>query len=302
MPGAKSTHESDPTATVPEERAAGFLRPEPSTNAFRGTGNDGAPPPLQRTESNGLDGALSDTLIFARRFHGECDEEDEPVRGRILVVDDEAGVRRALCRNLRSIGYVVSEARSAEEAWGVLNHGRVRPDLMVLDLMLPDESGLSFLARLPRPLPLAVIIVSGQGRIPHAVEAMQLGASDFLEKPLGIETLHPKVAKVLREQQRQREQAWQDAVADASEPSLPSEAAPSSSPAPSAPESLPSLPTVPELNGPAPGPLQSILDDSERHVLKSALDMCQGNISAAARVLHLDRGNLFRRLKRLGIR
>jgi len=205
---------------------------------------------------------------------------EDAIRGRVLVVDDEPAVRRGICRALRLEGYVVTEARSGDEAFEILTNGRLLPDVMVLDLVLPNETGLAFLARLPQPLPLAVILVSGQGKIPHAVEALRLGASDFLEKPVGIDELRPAVERAVASRRSQQERSWEETVSNAVAPALPA-------------------PTSARLRK---GSYQSLIDDSERHVLRSTLDLCQGNVAAAARMLHLDRGNLFRRLKRLGMR
>ena len=215
----------------------------------------------------------------------ETNPEQQPLsedasRGRVLVVDDEPSVRRGICRALRLEGYVVTEARSGDEAWEILTNGRLLPDAMVLDMVLPNETGLAFLARLPQPLPLAVILVSGQGKIHHAVEALRLGASDFLEKPVGIDELRPAVERAVAVRRAQKERSWEQTVTDAVAPALPA-------------------PTGARLRK---GSYQSLIDDSERHVLRSTLDLCQGNVAAAARLLHLDRGNLFRRLKRLGMR
>jgi DNA-binding NtrC family response regulator len=248
---------------------------------------------------------VSDHLAFDRPISAAGDDDNlvdghPGAGGRVLVVDDDATVRRGLCRALRADGHTVSEARSAEDAWEILNRVHARPEVMVLDLMLPDESGLSFLARLPQPLAVGVVLVSGQGRIPHAVEALRLGAIDFLEKPLGVDRLRPAVMRALATHRDRLDSAFSDslAFAAAQEPPLAGPKLKKSV----APKFEPAKVGTPTTPVPPRGPLQSILDESERRLLRSTLELCEGNVAAAARVLQLDRGNLFRRLKRLGMR
>ncbi|MFH1809577.1 MAG: sigma-54 dependent transcriptional regulator [Pseudomonadota bacterium] len=101
----------------------------------------------------------------------------------ILVVDDERNIRRTVRMVLEGEGYRVEEAESAEAIDAVLARRPV--DLVILDVKLPGEDGLSALRRLRERLPqLPVIMVSGHASIADAVEATRLGALDFFEKPL----------------------------------------------------------------------------------------------------------------------
>lgn len=101
----------------------------------------------------------------------------------VLVVDDERNIRRTLRLVLEGEGYMVAEAAAAEEIGGVLAVHSV--DCMVLDIILPDEDGLSALKRLRQEQPqIPVLMISGHASIADAVEATRLGAVDFLEKPL----------------------------------------------------------------------------------------------------------------------
>ena len=102
---------------------------------------------------------------------------------RILVVDDEQGVREALRQLLEYEGYVVGLAASGSEALDVF--ADFKPHLVLLDVKMAGMDGLAVLARIREADPQAlVVMISGHGTIATAVEATQLGAHDFLEKPL----------------------------------------------------------------------------------------------------------------------
>ncbi len=102
---------------------------------------------------------------------------------RILVVDDEQGVREALRQLLEYEGYVVGLAGSGPEALGA--YADFKPHLVLLDVKMAGMDGLQVLARLrDTDRQALVVMISGHGTIATAVEATQLGAFDFLEKPL----------------------------------------------------------------------------------------------------------------------
>jgi two-component system nitrogen regulation response regulator NtrX len=102
---------------------------------------------------------------------------------RILVVDDEEGVREALRQLLEYEGYAVTLSASGPEALGA--YVDVKPHLVLLDVKMAGMDGLAVLAKLREMDPQAqVVMISGHGTIATAVEATQLGAHDFLEKPL----------------------------------------------------------------------------------------------------------------------
>ena len=102
---------------------------------------------------------------------------------RILVVDDEQGVREALRQLLEYEGYVVAMAASGSGALDA--YAEFKPHLVLLDVKMAGMDGLAALAQLRETDPQAlVVMISGHGTIATAVEATQLGAHDFLEKPL----------------------------------------------------------------------------------------------------------------------
>jgi two-component system, NtrC family, response regulator AtoC len=116
--------------------------------------------------------------------------------GRILVVEDRDSLRRLLARTLAGDGYEVAAAATGGEAVRLLDE---RPfDLVLTDLKLPDRSGLEVLAVSREKQPrVPVVVLTGYGTIGTAVEAMKLGAYDFLEKPVELPDLAGLVARAL---------------------------------------------------------------------------------------------------------
>ncbi|HEX8764375.1 MAG TPA: sigma-54 dependent transcriptional regulator [Candidatus Acidoferrum sp.] len=112
----------------------------------------------------------------------------EEMKTRLLVVDDEQSIRR-LCMTIgNTLGYVCMEAESAEAALGRLETDA--PDLILTDLKLPAMSGVELLKQTKRLLPYAEIaIMTGHGSIESAVDAMKLGAYDYIEKPFRVEKM-----------------------------------------------------------------------------------------------------------------
>lgn len=125
---------------------------------------------------------------------------------RILVVDDEPGIRESLCGVLEDDGYVCSAVESGEECLAEV--GRQPYDVVLLDVWLPGMDGLETLARLQeipsndRP---EVVIISGHGTIETAVRATKLGAFDFVEKPLTIEKVSVVVKNAVQQRRLQLE-------------------------------------------------------------------------------------------------
>jgi two-component system, NtrC family, response regulator AtoC len=112
----------------------------------------------------------------------------DAIKVRLLVVDDEQSIRK-LCMTIgSSLGYSCSEAESAETA--VAKIEQESPDLILTDLKLPTQSGVELLRQAKAILPRAeVAIMTGHGSIESAVDAMKLGAYDYIEKPFRVEKM-----------------------------------------------------------------------------------------------------------------
>ena len=116
---------------------------------------------------------------------------------KILVVDDHAPTAQQVAGLLGDEGYRTAIAHDAAAAWAVLESPRDPPAMMILDIRMPGESGLELLARLPRPLPLPVVVLSGEASIADTVTALKLGATDFVEKPPSPERLLTAIRNAL---------------------------------------------------------------------------------------------------------
>jgi len=118
---------------------------------------------------------------------------------RVMIVEDEAEIRELIAYNLRKEGYEIDEADSGETALAILR--RRAPDLVLLDLMLPDVNGLEVCRRLKRHPNLAdtpIIMVTAKGEEADIVAGLELGADDYITKPFSPRVLLARVAAVLR--------------------------------------------------------------------------------------------------------
>jgi len=117
-------------------------------------------------------------------------------RFRVLVIDDDPGIRDYLEALATRQGYRVNTVADGEEALATLD--RSRPDIVTLDAVLPGMDGLETLRRLKQRLPeVPVVMLSGHGQARTIVEAMRLGACDFLRKPFEVEELELAFQKAL---------------------------------------------------------------------------------------------------------
>ena len=115
-------------------------------------------------------------------------EMASPSAGAVLIIDDEAAIRESLETLLALEGYVVATAESAEE--GLARIAERSFDLVLLDLALPDRSGMELLPELCALAPqLSVIMITAYGTVENAVKAMQYGAANFIQKPWDNEKL-----------------------------------------------------------------------------------------------------------------
>jgi len=126
------------------------------------------------------------------------------VADTLLLVDDDASVLRAIGEYFERTGYEVWRESTGEQA--VDTFQRVRPDVVLLDLHLPDSNGLVVLERLRRD-GAAVILLTGQGDIQTAVRAMQLGAENFLTKPVDMTHLAAAIARLTEKVRLTRQNA-----------------------------------------------------------------------------------------------
>ena len=113
------------------------------------------------------------------------------VQKRVLVVDDDASIRELLSTALEDDGYEVVPARNGEDALNVCE--RWRPDVIVLDLMMPVMDGWTFAKRLRETDEIPIVVLSAANDL--ARHAKSIGAADVVGKPFDLDQLLPKVAR-----------------------------------------------------------------------------------------------------------
>lgn len=115
-----------------------------------------------------------------------------------LLVEDEPHIRRFVRTSLEELGWQVHEADTMQR--GLIEAGTRTPELIVLDLGLPDGDGLQFIAELRKWSSVPVIVLSARASEADKVKALDAGADDYLTKPFGIDELHARVRATLRRQ------------------------------------------------------------------------------------------------------
>ena len=204
----------------------------------------------------------------------------------ILVVDDEMGIRELLSEILNDEGHSVSLAENAAQARQL--RAQARPDLVLLDIWMPDTDGVTLLKEWASSgqLTMPVIMMSGHGTIDHAVEATRIGAMAFLEKPIALQKLLQSVSQALTKP-----------VARAA-----SQLAPGMSlPAGALPEDALPLPLPAERAFLLDRPLREARDEFERAYFEFHLARENGSMTRVAEKTGLERTHLYRKIKQLGV-
>jgi DNA-binding NtrC family response regulator len=224
----------------------------------------------------------------------------------ILVVDDEVGIRALLSEILSDEGHAVELAENAAQARAVRD--RLRPDLVLLDIWMPDVDGISLLKEwgANNLLNMPVIMMSGHGTIDTAVEATKYGAMAFLEKPITLQKLLRAVEQGLAKPAAPRAAG---AVVSTVPTTYRSEAAflggadgaltasAYAHHAPAAPPQGPQRQQSFELDR----PLREARDAFEKSYFEFHLAQENGSMTRVAEKTGLERTHLYRKLKQLGV-
>jgi DNA-binding NtrC family response regulator len=227
----------------------------------------------------------------------------------ILVVDDEMGIRELLSEILGDEGHVITTAENAQQAREV--RAGSAPDLVLLDIWMPDTDGVTLLKEWQRDglLTMPVIMMSGHATIDTAVEATRIGALNFLEKPISLQKLLKAVQQGLSRGQETARSAMYQAHARAM-PASPAENGVSSVPSPQAGTNTVAgghilhptvLPNEHIFNVPFELPLREARDAFERAYFEHHLVREGGSMTRVAERTGLERTHLYRKLKQLGV-
>jgi DNA-binding NtrC family response regulator len=191
---------------------------------------------------------------------------------KILVVDDEIGIRELLSEILFDEGYQVVLAENAVQAREYRN--RQAPDLVLLDIWMPGTDGITLLKEWAAEglLTMPVIMMSGHGTVETAVEATRIGAVAFLEKPVALQKLLETVARAIRLG------------------------------APAAPLAGEAAAEMPRYSLPLDLPLREARDYFDTLYFNYHMNKEGGNISRVAYNVGLERTHLYRKLKQLDIK
>ena len=195
----------------------------------------------------------------------------------ILVVDDEIGIRELLSEILFDEGYQVHLAENALQA-REFRLNKV-PDLVLLDIWMPDTDGLSLLKEWVSQdlLTMPVVMMSGHGTIETALEATRIGAADFLEKPIALQKLLNTVATVMQQGIRPEKQ-----------------------------KAAPVMQIDRRKTKQFSLPLDLCLREAREHFDKLyfnyQMDKEKGNVTRVADNMGIERTHLYRKLKQLGIK
>ena len=228
----------------------------------------------------------------------------------ILVVDDEMGIRELLSEILGDEGHVVTMAENAQQARQI--RATSTPDLVLLDIWMPDTDGVTLLKEWQRDrmLTMPVIMMSGHATIDTAVEATRIGALNFLEKPISLQKLLKAVQQGLS---RGQDTVRAGAISTMARPvSIPvvADAAPLAASAALAqavagmaqPQAEAARP--PEEKGFTVSfdlPLREARDAFERAYFEHHLQREGGSMTRVAERTGLERTHLYRKLKQLGV-
>lgn len=226
----------------------------------------------------------------------------------ILVVDDEMGIRELLSEILGDEGHVVTMAENAQQARQI--RASTTPDLVLLDIWMPDTDGVTLLKEWQRDrmLTMPVIMMSGHATIDTAVEATRIGALNFLEKPISLQKLLKAVQQGLSRGQDVARASTLAAVArpipaPVSEPLPVSVSAVQGTPGSVQPQA-PEAPKAPEEKGFTVSfelPLREARDAFERAYFEHHLQREGGSMTRVAERTGLERTHLYRKLKQLGV-
>lgn len=195
----------------------------------------------------------------------------------ILVVDDEVGIRELLSEILFDEGYQVHLAENAQQA-REFRINRV-PDLVLLDIWMPDMDGLSLLKEWVKQdlLTMPVIMMSGHGTIETALEATRIGAVDFLEKPIALQKLLRTVATVM-----QKGIKTEKSIIEAAEPV--------------------DRRSIKQYVLPLDSTLRVAREYFDRIYFNYQMEKEHGNVTRVADNMGIERTHLYRKLKQLGIK
>jgi DNA-binding response OmpR family regulator len=123
----------------------------------------------------------------------------------VLVIEDEPGLRETLAYNLKQAGYAVEAA--ADGRTGLQTAQSVRPDLIILDVMLPEMDGLEVARRVRREMNSAILMLTARAEEIDRVVGLEVGADDYLTKPFSMRELLARVKAMLRRTQLLRDEA-----------------------------------------------------------------------------------------------
>lgn len=215
----------------------------------------------------------------------------------ILVVDDEMGIRELLHEILTDEGHTVYAAESAIQARTIRE--QMRPDLVLLDIWMPDTDGITLLKEWSNTgqLTMPVVMMSGHATIDTAVEATRIGALNFLEKPIALQKLLKTVSKALESSPKYVEPEQERVV----------QSNPSSMAAPkqSAVEPANTTAEGDYISGIAKTyfdlPLREARDLFEKAYFEHQMQIMGGSMTKISEYTGLERTHLYRKLKALGI-
>lgn len=215
----------------------------------------------------------------------------------ILVVDDEMGIRELLNEILTDEGHTVYAAESAIQARTIRE--QMRPDLVLLDIWMPDTDGITLLKEWSKTgqLTMPVVMMSGHATIDTAVEATRIGALNFLEKPIALQKLLKTVSKALENSPKYVEPEVERAVQPSTNQAVtPKPAVNEPALAPQEGEFISGIAkTYFDL------PLREARDLFEKAYFEHQMQIMGGSMTKISEYTGLERTHLYRKLKALGI-
>ena len=217
----------------------------------------------------------------------------------ILVVDDELGIRDLLSEILNDEGHTVELAENAAQARGL--RSQMRPDLVLLDIWMPDTDGVTLLKEWASTgmLTMPVIMMSGHATIDTAVEATRIGATAFLEKPITLQKLLKAVDVGLNKPAlKSAAPVQQKTGAVMTAPDLTVEAAMTGG---TLPEMVLDIGPQSHQSFNLDSPLREARDEFEKAYFEYHLAKESGSMTRVAEKTGLERTHLYRKLKQLGV-